>query len=81
MATHICPKCNKDSFFWTVDEEISEFTIWGCHQCKYEAFENESDERNCKKCGKKTESKLKDSEKEYWWCSVCNNIKIIKYCT
>ena len=75
MATLICPNCNENSFSWIIDEEISELTIWGCNNCSYEAFENESNERNCLKCGKKTESRLKDSEKEYWWCSFCSKIK------
>jgi len=78
MATQICPNCKKDSFTWSIDEEISELTIWGCYECEYQAFENESKERNCTKCSKKTESRLKDNEKEFWWCSTCNTIEIIK---
>ena len=78
MATQICPKCKKDSFTWSVNEEISDLAVWDCYKCYYQAFENESDERNCQNCGKKTESKLKDGEKEYLWCSNCNTIEIIK---
>lgn len=78
MATQICPKCKNDSFTWRMDDEISDFTIWGCSKCSYQAFENESDERNCSKCGNKTELKLKDDEKEYWWCPICNKTEIIK---
>jgi DNA-directed RNA polymerase subunit RPC12/RpoP len=78
MATQICPKCKKDSFTWSMDDEISDLTIWGCYKCFYQAHENEADERYCSKCGKKSESKLKDSEKEYWWCSNCNTTVIIK---
>lgn len=81
MATQICPKCKKGSFTWSMDEEITELTIWGCYRCYYQAFEDESDKRNCQKCGKKTESKLKDDEKEYWWCSNCNTTEIIKNST
>ena len=50
---------NIDDFSWIIDEEQSSLTIWNCRNCNYRAFENESDERTCKKCGKKTESKLK----------------------
>lgn len=78
MATQICPKCKVDSFNWKVDEEESPLTIWDCVNCQYRAFENESDERNCLKCGKKSESKLKDEKKEYWWCSSCNTTSVIK---
>lgn len=78
MGTQLCPKCKNDSFTWSMDDEISDLTIWGCYKCDYRALENESDERNCGKCGKKTESKLKDEENEYWWCSTCNATEIIK---
>jgi DNA-directed RNA polymerase subunit RPC12/RpoP len=78
MSTQICPNCKIDNFTWKVDEEESPLTIWDCGNCRYRAFENESDERNCSKCGKKTESKLKDNKKEYWWCSNCNTTEIIK---
>lgn len=78
MATQICPNCKIDSFTWKMDGEISSMTIWDCGNCQYRAFENESDERNCSTCQKKTELKLKDSEKEYWWCTNCNTTEIIK---
>lgn len=57
---------------------MSELTSWWCYKCEYQAFENESDEQNCSKCKKRTKSKLKDDKKEYWWCSSCNTIEIIK---
>jgi len=72
MATQICPNCNSDNFNWKVDEEESPLTIWDCENCQYRAFENESDERYCSICKLKSESKLIDSIKEYWWCSSCN---------
>lgn len=81
MATQICPNCKKDNFSWIVDEEESHLTIWDCENCNYRAFENESDERNCSKCGKKTELKLVDDNKEYWWCTNCNTTEIIKNST
>ena len=78
MATQICPKCKEDAFTWSIDDEITDLTIWNCYNCLYQAFEDETSERICKQCGKKTESKLKDDQKEYWWCSSCNSIEIIK---
>ena len=69
MATQICPNCKKDSFTWSIDEEESPLTYWGCYECNYGAYEDESKERICSNCEKKTESRLKDEEKEYWWCS------------
>lgn len=78
MATQICPKCKEDSFTWSIDEEISDLTIWGCYKCSYQAFEDELDERNCSKCGNKTATRLRDEAKVFWWCSTCNKIEIIK---
>jgi hypothetical protein len=71
MATQICPKCREDSFTWSMDDEISDLTIWGCYKCFYQAFENESEERTCSTCGNKSESKLQEKESEYWWCWTC----------
>ena len=56
------------------DEEQSDFTLWGCYRCGYEAEEDETAEKNCTKCGNKTESRLKDELKDYWWCSTCNSM-------
>ena len=81
MASQICPNCKKDSFSWKINEEESHLTIWDCENCQYLALENEFDERNCTKCGKKAESKLKDNKKEYWWCSNCNITELIKNST
>ncbi len=72
MAEQICPKCNNPSFYWSMNEEL---TRWYCHECKYEAYENEVLERVCSFCKRKTEGKMKDNQNTYWWCSTCNNIK------
>jgi len=72
MGVQLCPKCQNTSFTWSIDDDISESTIWRCYKCNYEAYENESDERKSSHCNQKTESKLKDNEKEYWWCFTCN---------
>ena len=78
MGTQICPKCKENSFTWSIDDEISDFTIWGCYNCSYHAMENEADECICEICGNKTKTKLNDTEIEYWWCYHCNVItKII----
>ena len=78
MATQICPNCGENAFTWSSDDQISELTIWTCYNCKYQACENEMDERNCQNCGQKTETKLKDNEKIFWWCSSCNSKLEIK---
>ncbi|MFC3161570.1 hypothetical protein ACFOEQ_26855 [Chryseobacterium arachidis] len=78
MGTQICPKCKRNSFTWSIDDEVSNFTSWGCHQCFYQAEENESDECICESCGNKTKMKLKDNQTEYWWCCRCNKITLIK---
>ena len=77
MATQTCPNCKIDYFNWQVNEEESPLTIWDCKNCQYRALEDESIERNCSNCGKKTESKLKDNKKEYWWCFNYNTTKEI----
>ena len=74
MATQLCPHCKQDSFTWSIDEGESPLTKWGCYICGYIAFEDEASERECSNCHKKTESKLQDDSKEYWWCSNCNRI-------
>jgi len=74
MATQICSNCKKKSFTWSINGEKSFLTLWGCVKCNYRAFEDESLERNCSKCEKKSESRLKDETKEYWWCSNFNSV-------
>ena len=78
MATQICPACKEDAFTWSMDEEKPSLTYWGCHKCSYGAYEDESLERECSECTKKTESKLEDDDKIYWWCSNCNKTQLIK---
>ncbi|WP_412986526.1 hypothetical protein [Pontimicrobium sp. IMCC45349] len=75
MATQICPNCKKDNFTWYINYDGE--TVWGCSLCNYHAIENESLERTCSICKTKTESHLKDSQKEFWCCSRCNSIEII----
>ena len=77
MAEQICPNCRAETFTWMIDEEKSLLTIWGCRTCNYSAYEDESFERNCSDCGAKTEIRLEDGEKKYWWCSKCNRTTII----
>jgi len=79
MATQICPNCKEDSFTWATDEnENGEFiTTWGC-SCGYFANEDESKEKTCEDCGKRTKCELEDENKIYWWCSSCNRTEIIK---
>lgn len=75
MALQHCPNCNTESFSWSIDEDNS-LTRWAC-VCGYEAYEDESFERECSRCQNQTESKLKDDEKEYWWCSSCHRTEVI----
>jgi hypothetical protein len=77
MATQICPNCKEDSFTWSVDLEGSNLTRWGCYKCYYIAWEDESYERECSTCKRKTEIRLEDETKIYWWCSNCNKISVI----
>ncbi len=77
MAPQLCPNCSKGSFSWSIDEAQSPLTLWSC-TCGYSAYEDEAEERNCNRCGNKTESRMKDKQKEYWWCSNCNEVNLIK---
>lgn len=77
MALQICPNCKAQSFTWTYDDEETPHTSWGCGECRYSAQEDESFERECSSCNKKTECRLEDDVKIYWWCSSCNNVTLI----
>lgn len=77
MATQICPKCKEDSFTWSVDED-SPLTYWGCYNCHYGAYEDESLQTNCETCGSYSKMKLKDDTTEYWWCCKCNKVSNVK---
>lgn len=74
MATQICPNCREDDFTWCIDEG-EPLTRWSCGNCGYVAYEDETLERECSTCGVKTESRLQDDVKTYWWCCRCNSIK------
>ena len=60
-----------------MDEESTPLTIWGCRNCSYQAYEDESFERMCLVCDKKFESRLEDEDKKYWWCCQCDQITVI----
>ncbi|MBB6329643.1 rRNA maturation endonuclease Nob1 [Chryseobacterium sediminis] len=74
MATQICPHCKENSFTWHIDDEESGITVWGCYLCHYTAEEDENDECICDHCGHQAKTKLKDQDKEYWWCFICKEI-------
>jgi len=71
MATIICPNCGEDSFVWSIDEQESPLTRWGCYKCYYVAFEDESFERECSGCKAISEIRLEDEQGKYWWCHKC----------
>ena len=73
MSLHKCPNCKKIGFNWFVDDEISSLTIWGCLECGYRAFEDESKESPCPQCEYPYRIYLKDENSTYWWCSNCEN--------
>lgn len=77
MATQICPGCRSASFTWSIYEGDAPLTTWSCHKCGYVAFEAESFLRDCSICHTKTEIRLVDTEKTYWWCSGCNRMTIL----
>jgi hypothetical protein len=73
MALLICPRCKENSFTWFINGK-THVTSWNCFNCDYEAKETDSHKSICENCEKNTKIKLKDKEKEYWWCSSCNQI-------
>ena len=77
MATQICPNCKEDSFTWYIDDAKSTLTIWGCYQCHYQAFEDESKMTECENCKKLTKSYMSDSKSKFWWCTNCNVLEKI----
>lgn len=74
MATQICPNCGRNAITWSVDEEESPFTFWGCNECLYHAYEDELKARVCGVCGKTNEMYMMDEVKTYWWCCTCNHV-------
>ncbi len=51
-------------------------TIWYCSNCKYVAYEDENLESQCGNCSQSAKSHLRDSNKEYWWCSSCGTTEV-----
>lgn len=77
MALQICPQCQEVGITWSYDDERTPTTAWYCMYCEYTAYEDESYERVCADCGNKTELRLEDEEKIYWWCCRCNQVTVI----
>jgi len=75
MALQVCPKCNNKGFTWSMDEEISAFTVWTCSSCGYIAKEDENRETECPRCEQKCFSYMLDSDGAYWWCCKCDYIQ------
>ena len=50
MALLFCPECEREGFFWAVDEDISPLTYWNCIICGYRAYEDESQVTDCPQC-------------------------------
>ena len=73
MAQHNCPKCGKYGFTWRIEEETSTHTTWGCYQCGYSAFEDESLVRPCP-CGEASVCRLEEPDRMYWWCCRCDKV-------
>ncbi len=77
MGLIICPNCREQAFTWSYDEENTPPTTWNCSNCSYIAWEDESFERICVSCGTKSEMRLKDEVKIYWYCHVCEKTTTI----
>jgi Zn finger protein HypA/HybF involved in hydrogenase expression len=73
MGLQRCPKCGSEAFSWSVDKELSQFTLWRCAQCSYGAEEDESKERACESCGG-GDVWLRDGDREYRFCIGCGRI-------
>ncbi|MFY1045935.1 hypothetical protein [Chryseobacterium sp. GP-SGM7] len=71
MGLQICPKCKEKSFTWFIGGKFP-VTTWSCFDCDFEAKEVESGNSTCENCGETTKIRLKDKEREYCWCSNCN---------
>jgi hypothetical protein len=71
------PKCKQNYFTWSHDDDRLPTTYWGCGNCGYGAFEDESFERTCNDCGTKTEIRLEDTIEAYWWCNRCNKVTVV----
>jgi len=73
MTEQYCPNCKEKCFTWGIDEEESPLTQWHCSNCKYYAWEDESKESNCGKCGTKNSMLLKSGSSYFYFCTNCQN--------
>lgn len=71
MSQQICPECGQKKITWSIDEEVSPFTLWFCWACKYSAEEDEKREGDCPRCGSKWCSLVKDEDGFHRWCTTC----------
>ncbi|MBC9912560.1 hypothetical protein [Chitinophaga varians] len=77
MGQITCPNCQDQAFTWSYDEENTPATTWNCSSCGYIAREDESFERECAGCRTKSEIRLEDDIKIYWYCHHCEKATFI----
>lgn len=72
MSVQICPKCGQRQMTWSMDEEVSKFTLWWCNSCRYAAEEDETKIANCPACNaERGLSILKGRDGFHQWCYRC----------
>jgi len=72
MAPQICPKCKKDTFHWSTDDNF--ITSWWCNECKFYLIEDEYREHTCEKCNKKEKYLVRYEDSDNWYCWSCITI-------
>jgi hypothetical protein len=76
MAIQICPKCGVKAITWSIDEEASPLTNWGCRGCGHVAEEDESRAVNCPRCSaEKMFALVKDCDGFHRWCCSCGSFE------
>lgn len=71
MSVVLCPNCKGKGFYWSLDDDNC--THWRCALCGFCADEDESKDKACAVCGKKSAVWLTHGGRAYYWCVLCGS--------
>ena len=68
MTPQLCPACGRRAMTWSIQSDDGRGpTSWGCSLCRFAAEEDESQERDCPKCGgEKAAIRLSTPDSEFY---------------
>lgn len=79
MVEHINQKCKKNTFNWSIHEDVSPLTNWGCRTVITLHTEDESNQTNCEKCKSFSKIKLQDETTGYWCALIVIILRILLF--